>query len=336
MVRCDKCDIEINYLPFRCKYCGKYFCRDHRLPENHSCTGRFDAPIVVTPKLQKQMGIEIEEPEIRRPGKKLYQDAEDYTREKKGKKFFRQRNSSFSSPKWRRFQESAFGRYMVTHIFLILFVIGYILSIIPATRWFVVLDWGVFFSQFYFQTIVTAVFVPEVGSGFFGIIFLALILFVFYMIGRQLETRFGRKFLIKFVFICGILTGVVFLLSVGLFSLIPGYVVILEPSLGIGTNFGIIIGVIVFFAVLAPQQTLRLMFPPIQLKAKTIAIIFIAIAVGMGFLTWAAFGFDPIASISMCSGLSELGGALGGYLIAKYGRNRIPSRPPPVQFISGY
>ena len=24
-------------LPYRCKYCGGYFCSDHRLPENHSC-----------------------------------------------------------------------------------------------------------------------------------------------------------------------------------------------------------------------------------------------------------------------------------------------------------
>ncbi len=28
-------------MPFRCKYCGGYFCSDHRLPEMHNCTGDY-------------------------------------------------------------------------------------------------------------------------------------------------------------------------------------------------------------------------------------------------------------------------------------------------------
>jgi Zn-dependent protease len=27
------------YMPFRCNYCGGYFCAEHRLPEFHDCTG---------------------------------------------------------------------------------------------------------------------------------------------------------------------------------------------------------------------------------------------------------------------------------------------------------
>lgn len=38
MVQCDKCGKEV-YLPFRCSYCGGYFCPEHRLPEFHDCTG---------------------------------------------------------------------------------------------------------------------------------------------------------------------------------------------------------------------------------------------------------------------------------------------------------
>ncbi|MFB6301663.1 MAG: AN1-type zinc finger domain-containing protein [Haloferacaceae archaeon] len=26
-------------LPYRCAYCGEFVCTDHRLPENHGCTG---------------------------------------------------------------------------------------------------------------------------------------------------------------------------------------------------------------------------------------------------------------------------------------------------------
>jgi Zn-dependent protease len=28
-------------MPFRCKYCGGYFCAEHRLPEIHDCTGNY-------------------------------------------------------------------------------------------------------------------------------------------------------------------------------------------------------------------------------------------------------------------------------------------------------
>ena len=40
MVQCDYCGKE-EYMPFRCKYCGGYFCSDHRLPEMHNCTGDY-------------------------------------------------------------------------------------------------------------------------------------------------------------------------------------------------------------------------------------------------------------------------------------------------------
>ena len=36
MVKCEVCGVEV-YLPFKCIYCGKYYCVNHRLPEAHSC-----------------------------------------------------------------------------------------------------------------------------------------------------------------------------------------------------------------------------------------------------------------------------------------------------------
>ncbi|MEM3616552.1 MAG: AN1-type zinc finger domain-containing protein [Candidatus Bathyarchaeia archaeon] len=35
-MKCQKCGAE-TFLPFRCPYCGGYFCAEHRLPENHEC-----------------------------------------------------------------------------------------------------------------------------------------------------------------------------------------------------------------------------------------------------------------------------------------------------------
>jgi len=34
--KCEKCEKWV-YLPFRCNYCGNYFCGDHILPPNHNC-----------------------------------------------------------------------------------------------------------------------------------------------------------------------------------------------------------------------------------------------------------------------------------------------------------
>lgn len=36
-MKCQKCQSEV-FLPFRCPYCGGYFCSEHRLPENHDCS----------------------------------------------------------------------------------------------------------------------------------------------------------------------------------------------------------------------------------------------------------------------------------------------------------
>jgi len=36
MPNCEHCGKEVE-LPFRCKFCGHYFCLEHRLPENHNC-----------------------------------------------------------------------------------------------------------------------------------------------------------------------------------------------------------------------------------------------------------------------------------------------------------
>jgi hypothetical protein len=38
MAKCDECGRDEN-LPYQCRRCGRTFCGDHRLPENHDCPG---------------------------------------------------------------------------------------------------------------------------------------------------------------------------------------------------------------------------------------------------------------------------------------------------------
>ncbi len=35
-MNCQKCQKEV-FLPFKCPYCGGFYCSEHRLPENHDC-----------------------------------------------------------------------------------------------------------------------------------------------------------------------------------------------------------------------------------------------------------------------------------------------------------
>lgn len=37
--KCFFCGKEIDYLPYKCRYCGESFCLEHRLPEGHYCEG---------------------------------------------------------------------------------------------------------------------------------------------------------------------------------------------------------------------------------------------------------------------------------------------------------
>ena len=36
MPKCEQCGKEVLF-PFTCTYCGKTYCAEHRLPENHQC-----------------------------------------------------------------------------------------------------------------------------------------------------------------------------------------------------------------------------------------------------------------------------------------------------------
>ncbi|MFH1127139.1 MAG: AN1-type zinc finger domain-containing protein, partial [archaeon] len=35
--KCSFCRKKFDEFPFTCKFCGREFCSEHRLPENHEC-----------------------------------------------------------------------------------------------------------------------------------------------------------------------------------------------------------------------------------------------------------------------------------------------------------
>lgn len=41
-IACTYCEEDLRGLPFKCRYCGEFFCVKHQLPENHLCQGLED------------------------------------------------------------------------------------------------------------------------------------------------------------------------------------------------------------------------------------------------------------------------------------------------------
>lgn len=57
-MKCERCGQD-TFLPFKCPYCGLYFCTEHRLPENHQCEAIDKAQ---TPKDEQPPGFEGQKP----------------------------------------------------------------------------------------------------------------------------------------------------------------------------------------------------------------------------------------------------------------------------------
>ena len=64
-MKCQYCEKDVS-LPFKCPFCGRYFCADHRLPENHACTELWKVKVrpvsPVEPSHTGGLGGEVEAP----------------------------------------------------------------------------------------------------------------------------------------------------------------------------------------------------------------------------------------------------------------------------------
>lgn len=157
-------------------------------------------------------------------------------------------------------------------------------------------------------------------GGVWHIFFNMYTLFVF---GSVIERIIGeRKFLI-FYFVCGLgaaalHTGVQFLeaqhymnaMADGSAAAAQAYAQLkMTPTLGAS---GAIYGLLIAYAMLFPEATLTLIFPPISLSAKLWVIIFAAIELLTGVT----------GTLGGVAHFAHLGGMLFGFLLIKYWRNK--------------
>lgn len=135
--------------------------------------------------------------------------------------------------------------------------------------------------------------------GFLHLLFNMIGLFFF---GPMLEQWWGSKRFLAFYLICGISGAFIMLVL----AMVPGLLGVGPTTPLVGAS-GALFGILAAAAVLYPHQRVMLIFPPIPMSLRTMALIFLGIAV----LTVLAGGQNAGGQAA------HLGGALMGFLLVK-------------------
>jgi len=296
MTFCEHCSERINFLPFKCKYCGGAFCKEHRLPENHQCTFELKSIPIVTSNLNEV------------PSKSGYSRKTPREFKKYMKRQDKQKQKTIKLYKSYNFKPT---QNNVTLYLLITILVMSIASMVYPLYWYLTLS-RLSFLDFWLWTFITSVFVNYTPS-LFGLIFLIIIILFFYMIIKNIERAFGTKFLIKLYLLCALFSGLVYFILwviVEMF-LIPSGFAIMVPY---GLASGALLGVICFTIYINwnRKMTFLIFFMPIRMKGKTIITFLILIKLIPGLLF--AIGDPPVLLIY----LPDLGGILASFLVYNY------------------
>ena len=136
-------------------------------------------------------------------------------------------------------------------------------------------------------------------ANFFHILFNMIGLYFF---GPLMEQWWGSKRFLAFYLLCGVAGAVV----ATVLGLIPGLNIFPDTAILIGAS-GAIFGILAACATLFPHQRVMLLFPPIPMSMRTMALVFLGIA-----------ALSVIAGSANAGGeAAHLGGALLGFVLAK-------------------
>jgi membrane associated rhomboid family serine protease len=113
------------------------------------------------------------------------------------------------------------------------------------------------------------------------IMHVALNMLGLYIFGGMVEDFLGRKKYLAFYLVCGIFGGLMYLLlSLGgyFFPRFPMFLISDPRTPLVGASAGVF-GVILACAYIAPNMQVQLLFPPIPMRVKTLAYVYVLIAV---------------------------------------------------------
>lgn len=137
-----------------------------------------------------------------------------------------------------------------------------------------------------------------------GFMHLAFNMFGLWMLGTPLEQVWGPKRFAIFYFVCVIGGGVLQMLAT-----YGGYTMTLGASGGV-------LGIVMAFGMIFPDQELYLMFIPIPIKAKWFAAGWVVLSI-LGSL-------GPGGGIAH---MAHLGGMVFGYVLIQFWRGKLPIQP---------
>lgn len=148
-------------------------------------------------------------------------------------------------------------------------------------------------------------------AGFLHIFFNMLGL---WMLGRPVEEHLGGRKYLAFYLMCGICGGLMYLLLNGLgaafqamhWPKIPGLLFEDTATPLVGASAGVF-GVIMACAYLAPNSIVQMIFPPISLRMRTFAYVYVAIAAVSLFIGTGNAGGEA----------AHIGGAIAGFFFIR-------------------
>ncbi len=287
------CDEILNYLPFKCRYCGGTFCKNHRLPENHKCS--FELQI----QPQKEVSQELKSSKDEAKKSKYNQIPENKTYDeidKEMRNYIRDQERAAMPPPPSRSgglfgsrsrEYSPFisrtnkpiGTYSIMGISTFFFLI----SLYTPIRPYILLNLNNLLGNFliHFLTILTSIFTT---INPISLIFTLLILF---WSGKVIELQMGTKFLVTLYILSGIANGfaILFLQSIGLVIHNQFFLSMTINSNLFSTQNGAYYGLMVFLLYrvgLDREMRFYLYFIPIRLKARYILYFIIGINVIFG------------------------------------------------------
>ncbi|MFX0010063.1 MAG: AN1-type zinc finger protein [Candidatus Hermodarchaeota archaeon] len=306
MTYCEFCGEQISFLPFKCKYCGGAFCKEHRLPEYHQCSFELKS-IPITPSKRNESSSRSSR--VRGPSRnfKKYMKRQDKEK-KKDVKFY------LKYPTNRK-------QFQGIKLLLLLIVIFSILAIIFNVyniKEYLFLSLNALVYKFTFHTIITSLFIYQINPFdsffFFSIILLSIMFYFAYIMGKLIESVFGKKFLLKLFLFSGFISILFYLLlRVALIYYLPIVDIIYYD--GVGLVWGGLFGLFTFtiFPAMNQKLTAFLTIIPVRMRGKSFLIIIILFRLIPGLFY--GLVYSPVYFLFY---IPELGGVLGSYLVYKY------------------